>query len=107
MQQEDRRTGQDTAPDSFVGADAGIQLPDERTSATPGDTYEGVRDNEQLGRPRETLLREVQELAPPAAGTAIQNDQIGRQVVEDAISGETSPREVEHEPDPNTPQGAL
>jgi hypothetical protein len=67
-------------PCSCVSRDAGVQLPTERTHATDGDTYEGVRDNEQLGRPRAQMLREVEELAPPAAEDAkVQDDQIGRQ----------------------------
>jgi len=65
---------------SCVERDAGVQLPTERTDATEGDTYEGVRDNEQLGRPRSQMLREVEEFAPPAAEeAAVQNDQRGRQ----------------------------
>ena len=55
------------APRSDVIEDAGVQLPTERTHATDGDSFEGVRDNEQLGRPRTEMLREVEEIAPPAA----------------------------------------
>jgi hypothetical protein len=65
---------------SCVERDAGVQLPTERTHATAGDSYEGVRDNEQLGRPRTEMLREVAQLAPPAAeDAAVQDDQLGRQ----------------------------
>lgn len=65
---------------SCVIRDAGVQIPTERTNATDGSTYEGMRDNEQLGRPRAEMLREVEEYAPPAAADAvIQDDQIGRQ----------------------------
>lgn len=65
---------------SCVARDAGVQIPTERTQAAEGNDYESVRDNEQLGRPRAQMLREVEEFAPPAALDAvIQDDQIGRQ----------------------------
>lgn len=67
---------------SYVAADASIQLPLERTEASPGQTYEEVRDNEQMGRSRNRMLRQMQQVSPPASGH-IQNDQIGRQAVRD------------------------
>jgi hypothetical protein len=79
-------------PGSYVSSDAGILLSTERTNATPGDTYEGVRDNEQLGRTRNQLLQEVQEISPPAAdGAYIQNDQIGRQVASGDLKARLDP----------------
>ena len=56
---------------SCVARDAGVQLPTERTHAAEGNDYESIRDNEQLGRPRAEMLREVEEYVPPAAAGAL------------------------------------
>lgn len=87
MAEQNTRVHTSDGPGSYIAADAGFPLPNERTSAASGDTYEEVRDNEQLGRPRSEMLTQVQRLSPPPEGGAIQNDQVGRQVVEDIMSG--------------------
>lgn len=94
MADENARIHRNDGPGSYVAADAGIQLPDERTHAAPGDTYEEVRDNEQLGRPRSEMLHQVHDASPPPDGANIQSDQLGRQVVEDIMSGRMDPMDA-------------